>query len=281
MYVSNNQRDDRSYAGCPACVFWVPAGSAGEVGGRGHLGGDAFGGEVADAAGVGVAEGAVCLEGAGADFLADGFVGVAEGGAGEDPSVDLLDSEQAVVERRVHDVRVDGDVPEHIDGHVQAAVQQAQGREEDVLEQLEVAVVAVGHVAAQHGRLGPAGHDAVAVAADDFPDIWILLVGHDAGAGGEFGREGDESEIGAHVQAAVGGEFIEGKGNGTHGGGYCQFCPSAAHLGGDGIIAHAAEAQQAGGHLPVEGKGTAVAGRGPEWVLVRHPVRPVQHVHVL
>ena len=45
--------------------FWVPAGSAGEVGGRGHFGGDAVGGEVADAAGVGVADGAVCLEGAG------------------------------------------------------------------------------------------------------------------------------------------------------------------------------------------------------------------------
>lgn len=70
-----------------------------ERGGIGHLGGDAVVAEVADASYMGVADFPVGLEGARIDFLSHCLVGVTERSAGQDAAVDLLYSEQIVVER--------------------------------------------------------------------------------------------------------------------------------------------------------------------------------------
>ena len=115
------------------------------------------------------------------DLRPDLSVGLAERGAGESPAVDLLDSEEVGVQRVVQYVGVDLDVGQHVVCHLQAVVHQLQGREEYVLEQLVVTVVAVGQVAAEHGDLVLGGEYAVAFAAHHLPDVGVLLVRHGGG----------------------------------------------------------------------------------------------------
>ena len=79
-------------------------------------------------------------------------------------------------------------------------------------------------------------------------------MGHYARAGGELCRKGDETEVRAHIEAAIGSESIESKGNGTHRGGCGQFGSSSAELCGYRVEVHTAESQQLCGHLPVQRK---------------------------
>ena len=146
-------------------------------------------------------------------------VSVAEGFSLEGPAVDLFDREDIIVQGLIQDTLPDLDVPEHIVGHSEAAVGQLQGGEEDVLEELEIAVVTVLEIAAEHGNGVFRRHDPDALPAHDFPYVRILLVGHDAGTRSQFVRETDEAEVGAHVEAAVCGETVEGQRNGPNGGG--------------------------------------------------------------
>ena len=94
-------------------------------------------------------------------------------------------------------------MPEHIRGHLQTLVSVFQSRKNHLLEQLPVPVVSVNGVAAHHshGILGRQYH--IAAAADDFPNVRILLVRHYAGACSELVREFDEPEIGTHIGYAV------------------------------------------------------------------------------
>ena len=104
----------------------------------------------------------------------------------------------------------------HVISHIKAFVHQLEGREEDVLEELELSMIAMRHIAAEHGDLVFRRHDPVAVTAHDLPDVRILLVRHDAGSGGEFVRELDEPVIRTHVHAAVGRKLVERQGDSSH-----------------------------------------------------------------
>ena len=50
----------------------------------------------------------------------------------------------------IKDILVDDDVLKHVIRHIYAFVHQLEGREEDVLEELEFTVIAVRHIAAEH-----------------------------------------------------------------------------------------------------------------------------------
>ena len=91
-----------------------------------------------------------------------------------------------------------------------------EGREEDILQELEFAVVAVRHVAAEHADLVLCCHDPVTVASHDLPYVRVLLVRHDARAGGKLVREFYEAVIRAHVHTAVCGELVESQRNRSH-----------------------------------------------------------------
>jgi len=80
-------------------------------------------------------------------------------------------------------------VAEHVMGHGEALVHQLQFREKNVFKKLEVPVVAVRHIAAKHRDFRLCIHDPVAVAPHYFPDVRVLFVRHDAGAGRKFIRE--------------------------------------------------------------------------------------------
>ena len=173
------------------------------------------------------------------------------------------------------------DVLQHVVRHLQALVHQLQGGEEDVLEQLPVTVVAVGHVAAQQGDLVLAGQDPVALAAQDLPHVGVLLVRHDAGARGQLVREVDEAEVGAHVHAAVGSEFIERQRNAAYRGSDGTLGAAPLHLCGDAVVDGGVEAQKISRHLPVQGEGIAVARRRAERIAVDDPVGSAEGVHVV
>ena len=138
-----------------------------------------------------------------------GPVSVAERHSVKGAAVNLLYCKEIVVYRSVEDSCLYDYVLEHVVCHHQALMHELKGREEDVLQELELAVVAVRHVAAEHADLVLCGHDPVAVAPHDFPYVRILLMRHDARSGGKLVRELDEAVIRAHVHAAVCGELVE------------------------------------------------------------------------
>ena len=86
-------------------------------------------------------------------FDAHCLVGVAERHTVEGAAVDFLDGKEVVIYRGVEDAFLHGDMLEHIICHQEAFVHKLKGREENVLEELELAVVAVRHIAAEHRDL--------------------------------------------------------------------------------------------------------------------------------
>ena len=87
------------------------------------------------------------------------------------------------------DMFVHPDIVKHIYCHAQTAVHQFELREQDILEKLEIPVVAVRHIAAQHCDFRLCSHDSVAVPSHDLPYVRILFVRHDAGACSQLVRE--------------------------------------------------------------------------------------------
>ena len=83
-------------------------------------------------------------------FDADRLISVAERHSVEGTAVDLFNGEEIVIYRGIEDALFYGNMLEHVISHSKALVHQLEGREEDVLEELELAVVAVRHVAAEH-----------------------------------------------------------------------------------------------------------------------------------
>ena len=156
-----------------------------------------------------------------------------------------------------------------------------QGREEDVLQELEFAVVTVRHVAAEHVDLIFDGHDTVAVSAHDLPNVRVLLVRHDARAGCKFIRELDESVVRTHVHAAVGCKFVEGQSDRSHSSRDGLFGLAAAELRCNYVIIEACKAKKVCCHLAVERERTSVSCCRSERILVGYIVCSAKHVHVV
>ena len=126
--------------------------------------------------------------------LFDGYsnlaVSVPERDSADYHTVDFFYREHIVVEFAAREnLFVYADVLKHIQAHRQALLDGVDGREEGVLEQLEVAVVAVGQVGRHLGDGGFCTLDSVGLGPHNLPYIRVFLVRHDAAAGGQGIRE--------------------------------------------------------------------------------------------
>ena len=110
-------------------------------------------------------------------------------------SVDLFDREHWVVYRIVEDVLLHLHLVDYISSHLQAVFEFIEGRQESFLDDLEVAEVSHREVVHDHGDGHRQSLQFVALSSGQFEDIWVLLVRHDAGAGGAVGWEFDEAEV--------------------------------------------------------------------------------------
>ena len=88
-----------------------------------------------------------------------------------------LHREEVVVAAVVEDVVVDPHVGQHEVAHPERALDLPDGREENVLHQLQIAVVADREIGGQQGDLVGQRLQAVAAAAHDLEDVGILFVG--------------------------------------------------------------------------------------------------------
>ncbi len=146
---------------------------------------------------------------------------------------------------------LDRDVLQHEGGHVQAFLKRLDSRKKDFLAELHIAVVAGGQVVGEEGEFVGDSLNAVAASPDDFENVGIFFVRHDAGPGGEGIREADEAKILVHVQADIVGQFGQGSRDGGHrgGGGFFRFAPG--HLRVHDVVVHGGESKQARGCFPL------------------------------
>ena len=170
---------------------------------------------------------------------------------------------------------------QHEIAHRKAFGQRRGGRKKDVLQQLQIAVVAQRQVGHEQRDLVGNALQAVALAAHDLEDVGILLVGHDARSGGQLVGERHEAEVLAHVEADVHGEAPQRGGHGGHGRGGGAFALAAAHLRRHDVVVQVGEPQQPRGHRPIQRERRAVAGRRPQRILIGHVVGGRQQSHVV
>ena len=212
------------------------------------------------------------LEGAGLYLEAHLAVGIAEGHALGSQPVHLFHTEDGVVARVVEQVLVYLHAVYDVGRHLQAFGQFVEGGQEHFLDDLQVAEIARGQVVHDERHLLGQRLQLVRLGPDELEDVGILLVGHDAAARGALLGQPHETEVLRVEEAGVVGQFGQGARHGGHGEGYVALGLAASHLRIHHIVVHRVEAQQACGHLPVEGEGAAVAGGRAQRVAVGHPV---------
>ena len=195
---------------------------------------------------------AFVVEGAVLDGVPHLPVGIPEGDAGLHEAVHLLHAEGLAVDGFVHEPFRHGNPREGEAKDVQAAVQLVEHREIYFLEQLHVPEIARREVAGDVPERPRDALDAVAMAPDQFEDVRILLLWHDAGAGGEGVRQVQEPEVLAGEQAAVIGQPADGLRHGAVGPGHHPFAPSPGHLRVDAVVVQRSEAQELRRPGPVE-----------------------------
>ena len=135
--------------------------------------------EIADAALMGVMDIFVSLERACLDVESYFLVGIAERHAVGGETVHFLYGEHRVVHRIVEDMFVHLYLINNVSGHLQTVLQFAEGREENFLDDLQVAEVAAGQVVHDEGHLLGQRLEFVALRTDEFEHVGVLLVGHD------------------------------------------------------------------------------------------------------
>ena len=209
------------------------------------------------------------------------LVGITEGHALARQAIDFFHAEDKRIAVVVQNMVVHLDFVHNVGGHLQAVLQFLEGGQEDFLDDLQVAEVTRGQVIGYHHDLLGQRLKLVALGTGQLEDVGVLLVGHDAGAGGALVGQLDEAEVLAIEQAGVKCQLGESAGDGGQGEGYIALHLAAAHLGVDDVVVHRVEAQQAGGHRTVEGEGRAIAGGRTEGVAVAHAEGGLQEHHVV
>ena len=109
--------------------------------------------EIADAALVGMVDISVSLKRASLNIKSYLLIGIAEGHAVGGEAVHFLYGEHRVVHRIVEDMFVHLYLINNVSGHLQTVLQFAEGREENFLDDLQVAEVAYGQVVHDEGDL--------------------------------------------------------------------------------------------------------------------------------
>ena len=165
--------------------------------------------------------------------------------------------------------------------HLQAVLQFAKGRQEDLLDDLQVAEVAHGEVVHDERHLLRQRLELVALGADEFKHIGVLLVRHNAGACRTLLGKLHEREVLRVEQAGVEGHLGDGASDGGDGETYVALHLATTHLGIDDVVVHRVEAQQFGGHRTVQGERRAVASCRAKRIAIGHLIGGLQEEHVV
>ena len=140
--------------------------------------------EIADTALVSVMDVLVGHEVACLDVETHLLVGIAERHAVGGKAIDLLDGEHRVVHRIVEDMLVHLYLVDDIGSHLETVLELVERRQEHLLDNLKVAEVAHGQIVHYQCHLLWQGLELVALGADEFEDVGILLMRHDRRTGG-------------------------------------------------------------------------------------------------
>lgn len=130
------------------------------------------------------------------------FFGLDEGECG-------LGGVDAGVGDLVSSLFVEGDAGEGVRRNLEGLVGAVDETEEGFFDELEVAVVAGGHFEGDVLDGLKFGGGLGGMASDEFKDIGVSFLGHDAGAGRDVIGESDEGEFLRVVKAEIGGEAAE------------------------------------------------------------------------
>ena len=237
--------------------------------------------EVADGTLMGVMDLMVGLELTGLNVESYLLIGIAEGHAVGCQTIHFLYREHRVVHWVVEDMLVDFYLINNVGSHLETVFQLIKGREEDLLDDLQVTKVAAGQVVHDEHHLLGQRLELVGLGTDQLEDIRVLLVGHDARTGGTLLGEFYEGEVLGVEQTGIEGQFCQGAGDGGDGEAHVTLHLAAPHLSIYHIVVHRVETQELGGHRAVEGEGRAIAGSGAQRVAVGHLIGGLQEQHVV
>ena len=199
--------------------------------------------KVADAALMGVVHFLPGDELASLDVKSDLLVGIAERHPFACQTVHFFYGEHEVVARVIENVFVHFESRDDVGCHLQAFSQFLESRQEDLLDDLQVAEVAAGQIVHDEGDLLRQSLQLVALGARELKDVGVLLVRHNAGTCGAFFRKLDEAEVLAVEEAGVEGKL-------AHSSRYACKCEgdialrlATPHLGIDDIVVERIEAE--------------------------------------
>ena len=131
-----------------------------------------------------------------ADELADGLVCLAERQAFADEVVGEVGGERVVLGRGGGSTRgVDGDAREHRGHDFERRQERRFGVEERGLVLLQIAVIGEGQAFQRNEHADEGADGAAGAAARELGDVGVLLLRHDAGAGGKGIGQRDEAEL--------------------------------------------------------------------------------------
>ena len=126
--------------------------------------------------------------------------------------------------------------------HAQGVAYLLECGDVDLLGKLHVAEISRRQVGHDERHLRRQGLQAVALGADEFEYVGILLVGHDARPRGEGVGQLHEPEVGARVEAHVLRQTAQRRGHGGDGRQHGAFGLAALHLCVDRVVGQIVEA---------------------------------------
>ena len=178
--------------------------------------------EVTDTSLVGVVYLLVSMERTRLDVQSYLLISIAERHTVGGQTVHFFHREDRVVELVVEDMLVHLHLVDDIGRHLQTVLQFIEGRQEYLLDDLQVAEVAHWQVVHdEHDLLGQS-LQLITLCANQFEDIGVLLMGHDTATRGAFLRQFHEREVLRVEQTGVEGHLGNGAGNGSQGEGHCR-----------------------------------------------------------
>ena len=158
------------------------------------------------------------------------LVSVAERHALACQAVNFFYTEDKQVFIVVKDMLVHLDFIHDIGGHLQTVFQFLEGRQEDFLDDLQVAKIARRQVVGNHHDLLGQRLELVALGTRQFKDIGILLVRHDAGTGSAVVGKLDKAEVLAVEHAGIESQLGNSTGNAGQRKGNIALHLSTSHL---------------------------------------------------
>ena len=208
-------------------------------------------------------------------------ISVAERHTAERQAINILDRKQIVVLAIRNDVAVDTNVLQHKVAHIEARADLGRCREDNILQQLQIAMITQRQISRQQRNLVRYSLQAVALTAHNLEHVGILLVGHNARSGGQFIGEAHETEVLAHKQTNVHRHLTQRRSQSRNGVSCRALGLTTAHLCRHNIIVQRLEAQQFGGHTAIQRERRAITRSRSERILICDFVCRSDHLHII